>query len=527
MGVSERSAGVGRFTRLGLGLQVGLLVLLALGVAVLTIAVFDRGSLRWRRDLTVDRANSLDPQTLELLRGLPGPVTVDLFFRPAGRAAQAVVARAQSLAEDFFADAGESAPDRLVVKAHDLVGDLARVEARLDELRLDSSALYGNTPYGQILSAVAVSRGERRTVFRLIPDACEVDWGDPYSREEPRILEWRGEEVFAEALGQVSSDQAPKVVFSIGQGELSGRSGDPQGYAVTRLWAELAAEGFELDEWSPQRDGPVPADADVLAIVGASEPFLDAGRLALDDFLTRGGRLLLALPMKAQEQESELERLLLRYGMRLVKGLVCAPVVDPRSGLLQDGRPECAELRIPGKDTSSSHPITRPLWERNRNLLVSFSRSFERGATPEGGTVLDLISSPADAWRDLPGPDGLPDFRFETGREDQGRVRLAMASEFPARTDLKEVKGRVVGLPTPSFLDDRLFDYNRDFAINCFDWLADRDFRVRVAAKDLFESKLDLARDPKVARTLAGLGYLPPLAALLVGGLLFVLRRRG
>jgi hypothetical protein len=30
-----------------------------------------------------------------------------------------------------------------------------------------------------------------------------------------------------------------------------------------------------------------------------------------------------------------------------------------------------------------------------------------------------------------------------------------------------------------------------------------------------------------VARTLAGLGYLPPLAALLVGGLLFVLRRRG
>lgn len=529
MGMKQPASagGVGRFTRLGLGVQVGLLALLALLVAGLTIGIFDRGSLRARVDLTFGRVNSLDPKTLEILRALPGKATVDVFFRPVSAPLDKVVYQAQAMAIDFFIDAAESAPDKLELIEHDLVADLAKVEARLAELRLDSSALYSSTPYGQVLSAVAISRGERRAVFRLIPDAAEIEWGDPFQREEPRVLAWRGEEAFAEALGQVSSDQVPRVAFSIGQGELSIRSSDPQGYAMTRLRSELVAEGFEMDEWSPARDGPVPSDADVLAIVGASEPFSEAGRIAIDDFVARGGRLLVALPMKNPEQDSDLDRLLTRYGMRLVKGLVCAPIVDPRTGILRDGQPECADLRIAGKDTNSSHPATRPLWERDRSLFASFTRSFERGATPTGGQLFDLVSSPPDAWRDLPGPEGTPDFRFEQGREDQGRVRLAMAAEYPCSTDLGVVKGRLVGLPTPSFLDDRLFDYNRDFAVNLFDWLADRDFRVRVAPKNPLQSRLDVQRNPKLTRLLKWLTYGPPLAALLLGATLFFARRRG
>src|SRR4029450_9429606 len=55
------------------------LIVLALGVAVLANALSARHSARW--DLTENRRQSLSPQTIQVVRSLPEPVEAIAFFR--------------------------------------------------------------------------------------------------------------------------------------------------------------------------------------------------------------------------------------------------------------------------------------------------------------------------------------------------------------------------------------------------------------------------------------------------------------
>ena len=61
------------------GASAALLIVLALGVAVLANAVSLRYNARW--DLTENKRHSLSPQTVKLLKALKAPVEVIGFFR--------------------------------------------------------------------------------------------------------------------------------------------------------------------------------------------------------------------------------------------------------------------------------------------------------------------------------------------------------------------------------------------------------------------------------------------------------------
>jgi hypothetical protein len=487
----SRGSSFGRFTRASLALQVLLAGLLAAVAAVLAILVAERPALRLRLDLTESRRNTLDEQLVARLRALDQPLRLEVFFEERGGPLGGPTSEAQQRTLELFGVVHGLAPQWIEVEEYDL-GGAGRAEAarRLSELGLFTT------------QKVVVSRGERREVLDLDQDLASFDLGDPDPRRArpPSLVSFRGEEALTEALLRLELTGTPLVLFATGHGEYSVDpvlgSGERALRSVSRLADDLRGEGYAVATWDAQRAPQVPAEGDVLAILGPEQPYPPEHAAAVQDFLDRGGRLVVAVDNGLLVEGDEgLEALLRRQGMALARGVVNVPLLDAR-GAPGVGQPECEGFWVEQAQLSSSHPITAPLHERRRRLGLTAVRSFDRGQAPFGGSLLELVVSPPRSWRDLPdetrGWDNVPG-----DDEERGPFALALAAEFPAAQPGQR-EARVVGLGGMTFLSDEVLPYNRDFVRNLFHWLADRDVRIRVAPRDPFEARLDVQRGPQI-----------------------------
>ena len=94
--------GVDRRARASIGSRVVVGGLLALAVVVLVNWLAGRPGIRLRVDLTSAGTASLDPATERVLAALPGPVTVDVFFRPEAPPLDQVAAAVQGRTLDLL-----------------------------------------------------------------------------------------------------------------------------------------------------------------------------------------------------------------------------------------------------------------------------------------------------------------------------------------------------------------------------------------------------------------------------------------
>lgn len=531
--MSAPAAGRGR--RLRSALSVALACALAFGAALLAI---DLASWRYARvDLSASARNTLDPEVAAIVERLPAPARVDVFSRaleaPYDRIADEVRARLFSL----LYTARNAHRGRIEVQAYD--------DARPEEARARQAELGVEGT-----NLLVVSCGERRTSVPLFGGVASVDWGVPSPRgarylleqgiggvlgssgldparppRPPRLIGFRGQEALGEALLKVASGARPTVWFTTGHGEpdpFGSRTGD-----VGRLRQALERDGFEVGTWDGTR--PLADDLAVLLALGAEQPFGEDERSAVQAWVEAGGRLVAAPSFREVETgvQGATSSLLFRFGMIAEPGVVCAAVRDAL-GRAVEGLPECARLIVPGSELSPSHPLTEGLRRRGLRLEFVLAHSFRRGGLAGGGLLLELVQSPEDAWRDLPGAAGEHDFRFDPASEERGRARLVMLAELPPREgpDGAARRGRVLGVASAAFFCDGSFDTNRDFLLSVVNELAEREELVRVAPRAVAGSVLDMARGRArpVLTGVLGLGL--PGGLALLGALVAWRRRR-
>ena len=483
----------GRGARVSLALQVLAMAALAVAGALLAIQAASWRELRLRADLTAGARNTLDPGTVQVLAGFADdPIAIDVFHRALPEPLTAVSNQVFDRLGEFLAVLESSVPDAVEIRYHDLF-DLAGAKARLIELGLEEG-----------LPSVVVSLGERVHVIGLYDEIAEIDWGDSGARgqEPPRLALFRAEEALLDAVAQVAD--APRVLFTTGHGEASptetGRGG------VARLAGELDREGFEVGQWDPAQQGPIPEDCDVLAVVAPRRPLGEDVVEAIGAWVRAGGRLLAVTGPEVSEDPGSVDALLAGFGMELERGLIAIEILHPVLGYVE-GRPECAVFTVGREGLSQDHPITRPLWERQVRLRFNYTRSFDRGelAGPRA-TLLDVVASPGNSWRDLPGPDGLPNFALDQPPEELGRFSLVMAAELDAPRDADAdpespaPRARVVGLACAEVFDNLVWETNRDLGRNAFNWLAERESRVRVAPRDPRLSLIEVERGAAIPR---------------------------
>ncbi len=217
---------------------------------------------------------------------------------------------------------------------------------------------------------------------------------------------------------------------------------------------------------------------------------------------------------------------------------MCRPLTDSLTKQKHEGLQRCADILVASDGMAPNHPITQPLYKGQRHVRLPIVGALERGALPEGGVQIDLLSSSTDSWRDLPSARGSYDYVRREG-EERGPFSLAAAITFPPRVrpasgaeaasaeapdELRE--SRMLVLPCPDALGQELFDTNRDFLLNAFNWLASRDFRVTVTPRDPKFAYLDLSDGDDLATMHRAAAYGLPGVCLALGILLALWRRR-
>jgi len=529
MALAHEPRGHGLASRLSIGARVALGTLLAIAAAILVTWIAERSELRWRRDLTAAGENTLHPSTAQVLGELPRDIEVDLFFSapepPFHVVGREVQDRMRRLARLFADQSG----DRVRVEDHDLADRTklaARTQGRRQELGIGAIETGG---------LVAVSSEGRRRILRLRGDLADLDPGNGDARQgpiaPPSVAGFRGEEALLSAILEVSEQRQPLVVFTKGHGELDLGGVAERGAAL--LARELGAQGFRVDSWDGNGGAPLSEEAEMVVVLGAEQRFSEPEFTELTSFVERGGRLLVALSPRSVGGEASPEALLSRFGARAREnGIVCTPMPSV-TGALQTGVAQCAYSVIGFEGMPAQNRITDPLRAGGQRVMFFASRAFDRSPPPKAARVLDLLRSGAEAWIEAP-IEGTDRYDYEP-ESDSERTRFSLAMQIafpPSRTaelvtsgDAARVESRVLALGSVDALANHLLTTNRDFVANAFDWLASREYRVRIESTNRSARRLDLADPRSVSRvhTVAVL-LLPALCAAL--GLFTWSRRR-
>jgi peptidylprolyl isomerase len=186
----------------------------------------------------------------------------------------------------------------------------------------------------------------------------------------------------------------------------------------------LGALSEEVVELGPRElAAGVPGDAAIVVVPGPSTPLQPAEWTALERYLDRGGRLLIALDPTGATSMGALEG---RLGLRMLPGhLVDDKAFLPARGTLSD-------RRLVVTTQFSAHPSTAALARAaGKGLVLIDAGALEetpftsKGQAPRRTITIRSMES---AWLDLDQPQ---DFTFDAATEQRRRWNLAAAVEGP------------------------------------------------------------------------------------------------
>jgi hypothetical protein len=344
-----------------------------------------------------------------------------------------------------------------------------------------------------------------------------------------------------------------RAYFVTGHGESSINDSSVTGLSLLRQ--ELERLQYQVSEISFRRVPNVPEDCTILVIAGPEMDYSEPEIEAIDDYVRRGGRLLIMLepglaPRLARQMEA--------YGLELPDEIV----VEVQEGLRRTSDQRLAFVTqatvspiVPVEGFSQSHEITRGLRFQTEFLLTR--PVLESGDVAPGVTVTTLAETAAGDLPDFDIPYSWTKKNAETianvfrGRggadsisveydplvDRRGPVTIGAAVEIdlgvfegaaPSEERTSET-ALLVCFGNVRFCSDGSFRAGQpELAVNSFNWLS--------AQEDLITSNIDVgARDTSIGSDQAGawLTWLPlicvqfmPMLFVTIGILNFFWRRK-
>ncbi|HXG20981.1 MAG TPA: DUF4350 domain-containing protein [Methylomirabilota bacterium] len=455
-------------------------VLVAAGLIGLQ-ATSIRHNARW--DLSPTKALSLSPQTRDVLRTLDRDVELTLFFGGSPDTYQHY--------EDLFKRYTAETP-------HFRYRILSR------DRNLGLAQEYGATHYG---ATVLEYDGQRK------------------------LLSLPTEESITQALFQFQHGEKKNVYFVGGHGENDPHSRQPQeGYSEAA--AALENENFVVRVLQLARGSGVPPDAALVVVGGPRTDLLPEELAALDEYVQKGGRLLLMIdPIAAPN----LTAFLARYGIALAEDLV----YDPENRLFGgDALSPIVSLYNTGV------PIVRDF---HVNTIFSLARSVEPAEPPPSPTitVAPFCRTGPGSWARFSPTATAPAtaLDFEGTKARPGPISVAVAATInldnnpngradPERsTELSERVARIVVYGDSDFISNARLSLlgNKDLFLNTVQWLAGEEQLITQRPKDeTIAPKLSnvylTAQQSRVLFWLAAV--IEPSLVLVAGAVVAVYRKR-
>jgi hypothetical protein len=391
-------------------------LLSGLGIASALVFCFALTYVASERDVRADfsyfRTAKPGESTKKIVQALDKPVAVHLFFPPANEVRDEV--------EGYFAELGRASKLLEVQR-----WDQALHPAKAREL--------GVTANGTIVIA---------------RDALKETLAMPVDIERARAqLKNLDQEVQKRLLGVTRKQKV--AYFTVGHDE---RSNEPTGETDRRATIRTLRQVLTDQKFEPKDLGiaqglasDVPADASLVLIVGPRQPFQASEITALQRYLDKNGRLLIALdPDGGQTLPELLAPLSLKYNtVTLADDRVYMPLTHSKS-----------DRTNIGTATFSSHVAITTLSRYGRRapvLMLGAGSLAKQDKTAAGILNTDfVIRSESSTWNDVNG-----DFEFTTGTELRTVYDLAAAvTKRNASAIAPEDEARVVVMADSDALAD-------------------------------------------------------------------------
>jgi hypothetical protein len=486
----------GQRYRIAIGVAVGLVSLLVIVVLGNHLAVT---RLRWRADVSSFGRFDLSPLTRQVLAGMTNDVRVTVLF-PRDSDLYGNI-------EGLLREYSELQP-RLRVRTVDYEAEpatalLVRAGYKLRPEDANMVLFDGGS------QVVRVAETELSSYDANLSEMAKG------SRREIRRSGFKGEQLFTSALANLANTNTLNAAFVVGHDENRNDSDDPlMGHSLfARL---LASKATGVGQRRIDGTNEIPADVQLLVIVGPAQPFLPVEAERIARFLAGGGRVLLTLN-STYPIRSGLEEILRDWG------IVAPPVY------VADTNNTMGSFSVIATNFAS-HPVTMPL-ARNESRLF-FQRPRLVGTLPP-----ELMPADAPKAQILvsTGPGGVTKSELRSGTpsfnpaiDRMFEVPLAAASE---RGGVAEVaagrgNGRLLVLGDSMVFGNSAFNSpgNVDFAELSLAWLMDRTQLLAIGPKPIREYQLFLT--PRQTSTVKWtlLGVLP--GSVLALGFLVWFRRR-
>ena len=330
-----------------------------------------------RIDLTRDKRYTLSEPVKKMLRNLDGQVDITVFLKgdmPAGF--KKLAANTEDLLREFkefgkthlrfnFMKPGEGMSDADATRFLDSLHNLG-----LNPTNVKAQVKDGEGQEERYLYPGALIRyGGKAAVVDLLQGQSRVEGINSLNNAEA-LLEYR----FAGAIHQLTRSRVPRI------GYLSG-NGEPLDYEVYSLIEGTIRPNYEFNILPVDSVPAIPPAFDALMVVKPTVAFTDEQKLKLDQYIMQGGKVLWMIDELYAEMDSlqrvqsefiafdrnlNLEDLLFKYGVRINPDLVQSLNADKFGMVIGNmgGKPQMDLLPwpyFPLLQNTSGHPIARNL----------------------------------------------------------------------------------------------------------------------------------------------------------------------
>jgi ABC-2 type transport system permease protein len=323
-----------------------------------------------RIDFTNEKRFTLSKPTKKILKNLDDAVVVDVFLKgefPSGF--KKLANSSTEILNEFKEVAGNNFQYNFISPDDEMEGTAVKWGDTLSALGLYPINLKSQLKAGeqqQLLYPVALVRYKEK----VMPVELYTGSSKAITYSEINSAEALMEFKFADAINKLTQTEKPMVAYSAGNGE----PGDVRSYDLAN---SVLLKDYNLKTLNLNTQPAIPDTFKLLIIVKPTQKFTDEEKLKIDQYVMRGGKLLLFIDKLDAEMDSlriknevvaydrglGLDDLLFKYGARvnpdLVMDLQCDfyPFVTSGSGQLEYLRWNY----FPLFETKSNHSINKSL----------------------------------------------------------------------------------------------------------------------------------------------------------------------
>jgi ABC-2 type transport system permease protein len=264
-------------------------------IAGLLIINFLASLLHFRFDLTEEKRYSLSKPTRQLLASLDSTVQIDVLIE--GNDLPAVARKFRNAVEEFLLEAKEYGGNRIqfrFINPYEGATDTAGTKGVDDSLYASYGLfpVYLNAP-GKVGDDLEIKKLIHGAVVHYKGQSTGIDFlkGARSFGTEPEQLaalynnvEASLEYNFSSNIQKLTTSEKPVIAYALGHGE-------GWGYHVDDAVRTLISN-YSFDTLNIKQVPYIPSEIDALVVLKPTQPFNDADKLKIDQYILNGGKVL-------------------------------------------------------------------------------------------------------------------------------------------------------------------------------------------------------------------------------------------